>query len=421
VSPVEEAATDVGGPDRVPIILVPGISREVAAQLRGGSLVPFSVLALRTDAEALAHLGDARFPADGGNPLEIPARLDSALRGTDVRGLHGLIERLVREEGYLRGNPDDPRDKNYPENPEPVRKNRTQLASLFVLYYDWRRDLAESACLLANRVARIRIRTGVSRVHLVGHSLGGVVTRYYARYGGRDVVRDRDCPLMDGASASMLNAPGSSAIRSLVTLGGPHLGSAQAFRGLMQDFNLFGVLSVGLRDAVFTLPIAWQLLPFADVDGRVLLLVGSNGDERVALYEPKTWIDRGWVLGDATDPQRRKFVETMLARARSLHQRLREPSAAEETIPRLLFGSGCRPTPARALLQNGTVEFLSRSQGDHPLFGRVTAPGDGVVTLESALGVPQSPTLAQATVCTGHSGYVEDSTVTDGIVQLVRR
>src|SRR5512136_3028670 len=111
VSPVEEAAREVVGPDRVPIILVPGVSREVGAQLRGGSLVPFSALALRTDAEALAHLGDVRFPADGGRPLEIPTQLDSALRGTDVRGLQGLIDRLVREEGYLRGNPDDPRDK----------------------------------------------------------------------------------------------------------------------------------------------------------------------------------------------------------------------------------------------------------------------------------------------------------------------
>lgn len=382
--------------------------------------MPFSVLALRTDTEALANLGDPRFPVDGGRPLTIPARLDRALRRTEVRGLQGLIDRLVRE-GYIRGDPEQLLDKDYPENPESVRTDRTRLASLFVVYYDWRRDIAESACLLANRVARIQIRTGASRVHVVGHSLGGVVARYYARYGGRDVMRGRDCPLASGGPAATINAPGASAIGGLVTLGAPHQGTAQAFRALMQDFNLFGVLSVGLRDAVFTMPVAWQLLPFAGSDGGIPLLVGSNGAERVPLYDPQAWIERGWVLGDPTNPERRQFLETMLARARMLHQRLQEPSAMEDAVPRLVLGSACRPTPARAVAENGKVEFLSRAQGDHPMFTRVTVPGDGVVSLESALGVAPSPTLTTLTVCTGHSAYVNESSVNDRIAQLLRR
>src|SRR5512139_856995 len=367
--PVEDAARDAIPPDRTPVILVPGVSREVGAELRGGRLMTFSVLALRTDAEALANLGDPRFPTGGSRPLTIPTRLDRALRHTEVRGLQGLIDRLVHDEGYLRGDPEQPLDKDYPENPESVRSDRTRLASLFVVYYDWRRDMAESACLLANRVARIRARTGASRVYVVGHSLGGVVARYYARYGGRDVMRDRDCPLASGGPAALINAPGARAIAGLVTLGAPHQGSAQAFRGLMQDFNLFGVLSVGLRDAVFTMPVAWQLLPFGEADGSVPLLIGANGTERVPLYEPQSWIQRGWVPGDPHDPERRKFLETMLARARRLHQWLQEPSATEDAVPRILLGSACRPTPARAVAENGKVAFLSRSESDNPMFG----------------------------------------------------
>jgi len=419
--PVEEATPEGIVPDRVPVILVPGVSREVGAQLRGGRLMPFSAMALRTDSEALANLGDPRFAVDWGRPLEVPSRLDSALRREDVRGLQALIDRLVREEGYLRGNPEQPLDKDYPENPESARKDRTRLASLFVIYYDWRRDLAESACLLAHRVARIRARTGAPRVHLIGHSLGGVVARYYARYGGRDVLRDRDCPLDGGVQAAAVNAPGSATIAGLVSLGAPHRGSAQALRALLQDFNLFGVVSVGLRDAVFTMPMAWQLLPFAEADGRIPLLMGANGEERVALYEPQTWIGKGWLVGDATDPERRRFLDNMLARASGLHRRLQEPSREEEMVSRLVLGSECRPTPARALVENGTVAFLSRSQADHPLFGRVTVPGDGVVSLESALGVPPSATVSALTVCTNHSGYVDDLTVTDRIVRFIGR
>ncbi len=381
--------------------------------------MPFSALALRTDAEALAHLGDPQFASDGAIPREVPGRLDRALRQVGVRGLQGLIDRLVREEGYLRGDPEHPLDKDYPENPELARTDRKRLASLFVFYYDWRRDIAESACALAHRVARIRALTGAPRVHLVGHSLGGVVVRYYARYGGRDIVGGRDCSLTSGVPPAAVNGPGSAWIGRLVTLGAPHEGSAQAFRALLQDFNLFGVVSVGLRDAVFTMPMAWQLLPFADADGRVPLLAGAAGDERVALYAPETWIGRGWVAGSAADPRRRNFLAAMLARATGLHAHLRERSPAEDAVPRLVVGSGCRPTLGRAVVENGAVEFPSRSQMDHPLFGRATDPGDGVVSLKSALAVPPAPTLATMTVCAGHNGYVDDPAVSDRLAEFL--
>lgn len=417
-TPVEEVPRETIAPDRIPVVLVPGISREVGAELRGGSLLPFSGLALRTDAEAITHFGDPRFPAGWKEALEVPAQLDEALRRTDVRGLQGLIDRLVRDEGYLRGNPEQPLDKDYPENPESARQDRTRVASLFVLYYDWRRDLAESACLLAHRVARIRAMTRAPKVYVVGHSLGGVVARYYARYGGRDVMRNRDCPLEPGTPEDAVNRPGGATIAGLVSLGAPHRGSALAFRSLLQDFNLFGFMGVGLRDAVFTMPVAWELLPFADPDGRAPLLVVSNGVERVALYDPEVWLTRGWMVGDATDPERKRFVQAILGRAQRLHQRIGGREASEEAVPRLVLGSGCRPTTALALMENGIVEFLSRSQGDHPAFGRVTVPGDGVVSLESALGIPASPTLTTLTVCTRHAGYVDDPSVTDRIVQF---
>lgn len=419
--PIEEAAPDVRLVDRTPVVLVPGVSREVGSELRGGRYMPFSVLALRTDAEALARLGDPRFPAGGGTPLALSADLDRALRHTEVRGLQGLINRLIREEGYLRGDPEHPLDKNYPENPEAARSDRTRPASLFVVYYDWRRDIAESACFLANRVARIRARTGASRVLVVGHSLGGVVARYYARYGGRDVMAGRECPLATDAPASVINAPGARGMDGLVTLGAPHQGSVQAFRALLQDFNLWGVFSVGLRSAVFTMPLAWQLLPFAGSDGGVSLLAGNNGIERVALFDPQVWITRGCVVGDPADPERRQFLGAMLRRARVLHQRLQEPSPAEEAVTRLALGSTCLPTPALAMATDGGVAFLSRFQGDHPMFGRVTVPGDGIVSLDSALGLPTSATLATMTVCTGHSAYANDPSVTDRIAQLVQR
>jgi pimeloyl-ACP methyl ester carboxylesterase len=389
-------------------VLVPGISREVAGVLRGGSLVPFSALALRTDAEAVANLGDPRFPADRIPAMEAPAVLDRALRRTEVRGLQGFIDHVVREGGYVRGNPDQPRDKDYPENPPAEREDRTRVASLFVVYYDWRRDLAENACVLADRIARIRAATGASRVHLVAHSYGGVVARYFLRYGGRDAVRDRDCPVANGAMAAAVNAPGGQKTDRVVLVGAPFHGSVLAFRTLLEDFNLFGFLSLGLRDAVFTMPLAWQLLPQAGPDGRVPLFAGVDGDGRVPLYALRTWVDRGWISDGAQDPGRLRFVDAMLARSFALQKRMAGRNPAEEAVPRLVAGGECRPTPTRALATPDGVQFLARGQTDHPLFSKATAPGDGVVSAESATDLPPSPTLTVLTTCTTHTAYLQD-------------
>jgi hypothetical protein len=109
----------------------------------------------------------------------------------------------------------------------------------------------------------------------------------------------------------------------------------------------------------------------------------------------------------------------MLVRAATLHQRMVERNPAEGTVPRLIVGAGCRPTPARAIVADGKLEFLSRAQSDNPLFARATVPGDGVVSLESALGVPPAPTLTSMTVCSAHSAYVDDAGMTRRIEQFL--
>jgi pimeloyl-ACP methyl ester carboxylesterase len=416
---IEAEFSSPAAPGRVPVVLVPGVSREVAGVLRRGTLAPFSRLALRTDADALANVGDPRFPADRISAMEAPETLDRALRGTDVRGLQDLIDHLIREGGYVRGNPDQPRDKDYPENPPAERRERVRAASLFVVYYDWRRDLAESACVLAERIARIRAATGASRVHLVAHSYGGVVGRYYLRYGGRDAVRDRDCPGVPERMAAAVNAPGGEGIDRLVLLGAPLRGSVLAFRSLLEDFNLFGFISVGLRDAVFTMPLAWELLPPAESDGRVPILAGVNGDERIPLYALRTWVERGWILGGEQDAARLRFVEAMLGRSLALQKSMAGRHPVEESVSRLVAAGECRPTPARALDTGDGVQFLARDQTEHPLFERATAPGDGVVTAESATGLPASPTLTVVTTCAGHNAYLQDSDLLARIVRFL--
>jgi triacylglycerol lipase len=67
-------------------------------------------------------------------------------------------------------------------------------------------DVRDAAHELRTHVERLRERTGADKVHIVGHSLGGMIARYYVqRMGGSEVVD------------------------TLVTLGSPHRGTLTAY------------------------------------------------------------------------------------------------------------------------------------------------------------------------------------------------
>lgn len=72
-------------------------------------------------------------------------------------------------------------------------------------YSPFTTDLRDAATLLAQRVEAICAQTGYDRIHIVGHSLGGLVARYYIQRLG-----------------------GDARVHTLVTLGTPHGGTHAA-------------------------------------------------------------------------------------------------------------------------------------------------------------------------------------------------
>jgi Predicted acetyltransferases and hydrolases with the alpha/beta hydrolase fold len=66
-------------------------------------------------------------------------------------------------------------------------------------------DIRTAAHELRGHVERLRERTGAEKVHIVGHSLGGTIARYYVQRMG-----------------------GAAAVDTLVTLGSPHSGTLTA-------------------------------------------------------------------------------------------------------------------------------------------------------------------------------------------------
>lgn len=87
------------------------------------------------------------------------------------------------------------------------RAGYTRDKDLFVAFYDWRKAVSDSATnYLKPWIDRAKQRSGASQVILVGHSMGGLVSRSYIQSSAyqNDVAR-------------------------LITLGTPHRGSAEAY------------------------------------------------------------------------------------------------------------------------------------------------------------------------------------------------
>ncbi|MGY8666210.1 hypothetical protein Q3C01_28205 [Bradyrhizobium sp. UFLA05-109] len=89
--------------------------------------------------------------------------------------------------------------------------------TLYTAPYDWRIDLTKSAEeRLAPSISKINADwDGKAEIHIVAHSLGGLLSRYYLQSG------------------KFTNEPGFAAIRSLTTFGTPHNGAPVALAGAL--------------------------------------------------------------------------------------------------------------------------------------------------------------------------------------------
>lgn len=82
-------------------------------------------------------------------------------------------------------------------------------------------DIGNSAAALATAVDSVRTQTGSAKVDLIGHSQGGLVSRHFVKYLGGDAKVD-----------------------SLISLGTPHYGSAEANLATLFGFgSCLGIVS----------------------------------------------------------------------------------------------------------------------------------------------------------------------------------
>lgn len=160
-----------------------GVAIEAAWVTAHAALYPLGALAQRARPAALRDLGSL-------SPLQRGLMIaDVEAAGTPILLVHGMVDnRSIFT--MLRRNLQ--------------RRGFRQVLS--VNYSPLTGDVRRAAALLAGHVEQICVDTGFDRIHVVGHSMGGMIARYYVQCLG-----------------------GDERVHTLVTLGSPHAGTASAY------------------------------------------------------------------------------------------------------------------------------------------------------------------------------------------------
>jgi pimeloyl-ACP methyl ester carboxylesterase len=392
-----------------PVIVIPGILGSRIVNRRTGEVVWPSVFRSDVDGLSLPTTPDL---ASNQDEL-VAARIVEAAKlggkfGPEVYVYHYLIRALEEYGGYREGDWDNP--------PEGGDRD-----TFYVFPYDWRRDNVESARLLVKRVEALKLKLGRPdlRFNVVAHSMGGLVARYAAMYGDRDLPPAGEAPRPDWAGAGFVN--------KIFMFGTPNEGSMEALSVLLEGYSVteglrrrVRLLNKLSREDVMTVPSIFQLLPHR---GQARFLDENLRPLSVDLYDPETWRRYGWtaandaafreayargVVRDEESPQRHgtlaeldAYFGAALERARRFHEALDAPAGADVPVKLFAFGGDCEETLAAPVVvrdeKAGRWLTLTRpkafkgSDGRRftraEVIGAMYAPGDGRVTRDSLLGL----------------------------------
>lgn len=270
--------------------------------------------------------------------------------------------------------------------------------NLYIFYYDWRQDNVVSAGKLKDFIEQIRTDYAepTLKVDIVAHSMGGLLTRYFLRYGDIDVLDSNDFPV---------NLQGTNMVRRSILLGTPNLGSITSLHAFIKG------VSVGMKtispETLATFPSLYQLFPHALNEW--IVTIDGNPLQR-DLFDINIWRRFQWSIFDPKSRQRilnnyrsieqgqkqliliERYFAKHLERARRFVWSLTVP-LPNDSYKLIIFGGNCHLTPARLLVEEVNGESKVRLYPKsilNPLPSinydqLMLEPGDGTVTKASLL------------------------------------
>lgn len=380
-------------PHRNPVILIPGIlgsrlvekeSGEIAWGTFGlGRINPNTAAGARriglpmAEGQKLSELRDDLWPdltldQVTFNFMGYPLALNTYAHILSVLGVGGYRDQQSAEAGIV-----DYGDRHF---------------TCFQFPYDWRRDIVESAAELDRFIkekrkyvqGEIEKRFGIKgydvKFDIVAHSMGGLVARYYLRYGVQDLPEDESLP--------KLTWDGSRYVEHLVMIGTPNAGSISAVLTLVKGYRPALLLPRYPAAVLGTMPSLYQLLPRS----RHRPLLDDKGRAVKDVFAADLWQNNGWSLAD---PKQDPLLKLLLPDVSSPEERRRIAlDHQRKSLKRAKQFTAAIDIPARppaSLLfflvagDSEDTDETARFGSDGNLSIVEKGPGDGTVLRSSAL------------------------------------
>ncbi len=241
---------------------------------------------------------------------------------------------------------------------------------------------------------------------------------------------------------------GTSRVRKALLIAPPNFGSVQALKRAVEGQPI-GFSTIH-PETFLRLPGVYPLLPVPDrrwaidPEGRKLAL---------NLYDTDTWRRHRWAIYDPAVRRRvrerfddsaaarrylagmERFMAAHLKRTAGFHRSLSTP-APPSGVHTALLGGGCRPTPARVLIQPdegaSTIRLkpgrIQRRRSGVDYETLMLAPGDGSVTRNSLLGIVPGERRGslfrvdrRVLICQGHASYTASPSFQDNLLDMLLR
>lgn len=278
--------------------------------------------------------------------------------------------------------------------------------ALYVWPYDWRLDIVTNARRLVRDIETLKAKLNRPdlKFDLIGHSMGGLISRYALMYG--------DIDLTPAGSAFKPTWSGAAFIDRIVLMDTPNDGSPMALDALINGYTYNGVRIdlPGVQDTsrftVFSIPSIYQLLP---APGKLRVFDDGLKPVNIDIYDPHVWSRYGWnPIEDSNivdhfpaDERRaaRPYFEAALQRARRLHEALAASDGKSGGVTFFAVGADCSESlRAFVLYQDKKNRWktvfmpreLKRKDGSRLAYAEMKkvmyAKGDGVVTVGSLTG-----------------------------------
>jgi len=267
----------------------------------------------------------------------------------------------------------------------------------FQFDYDWRRDNVENAKRLKTYIedkrayiqAEYKKRFGIENAEVkfdvVAHSMGGLMLRYFLRYGDADLSDSGDMEITwDGAQY----------VDRAVLVATPNAGSVQAMQQLVQGYDVAKPILPHYPAALLsTFPSIFQLLPRPRHGAYVYDNDLTKQIENI--YDAELWESNNWglasisddniafldaILPEEKDPARRREIalsvqKKILARAKAFHHSIDRKSTPPAGTEFFLVAGDAKPTAQLISIDSKSGELSIANYG----------PGDGTVLRSSAL------------------------------------